>query len=257
MLDTYTEADLHYYICVSLLVCAPFTAIALLTGAKAPYGRYANDMSLGPTIPGRVDWFFHSTSLMALARAVQRGGPHVGNPANIVLMGCFGLHYCWRSFVFPFLLKAPKPCSIVLLCMTSGFCLLNGWLQSRALCAYDDVGSALSPRFASGVLLFLFGWYTNITSDLALTRLRKPGETGYKIPRGGLFEYVSGANFLGEILEWSGFSLASGCTLATFTFAAFTLCNIGPRAVAHHKNYLEKFGDRYPKERRALIPFVY
>jgi len=213
-------------------------------------------MNLGPTVPGRIDWYFHSTSLMALARAILRGGRHMDNPANTILMCCFGFHYVWRSFVFPNLLRAPKPCSLVLLAMTSGFCLLNGWLQSRALCAYDDIGSATHPRFLLGVALFLVGWYTNVSSDLALTRLRKPGESGYKIPRGGLFEYVSGANFLGEIVEWSGFSIAAGGTLATATFAAFTLCNIGPRAITHHQNYLERFKGTYPKHRKALIPYV-
>lgn len=251
------EQAMHYAVCIVLLACAPITAIALLTGAKAPYGRYAGEIALGPTVPGRVDWYFHSTSLLALARAVQRAGPHVSNPANVILMCCFGGHYCYRSFVFPNLLQAPKPCSLVLLGMTSGFCLLNGWLQSRALCAYDDLGSALHPRFLLGVALFAVGWYTNVTSDLALTRLRKPGESGYKIPRGGLFEYVSGANFLGEIIEWTGFSLAAGGTLASATFAVFTLCNIGPRAVAHHANYRERFGALYPRQRRALIPFVW
>jgi 3-oxo-5-alpha-steroid 4-dehydrogenase 1 len=45
-----------------------------------------------------------------------------------------------------------------------------------------------------------------------LRNLRKPGDTGYYIPKGGMFEYVSGANFFGEILEWTGFAIASGST---------------------------------------------
>ena len=33
---------------------------------------------------------------------------------------------------------------------------------------------------------------TNIHSDYTLSHLRKPGETGYKIPYGGAFNFVSG-----------------------------------------------------------------
>jgi len=68
---------------------------------------------------------------------------------------------------------------------------------------------------------------------------------------------VSGANFFGEIVEWLGFAIAMGLALPGVTFAFCTACNIGPRAVAHHKWYLEKFNDEYPKTRKALIPFIF
>ncbi|VDM71373.1 unnamed protein product [Strongylus vulgaris] len=69
-----------------------------------------------------------------------------------------------------------------------------------------------------------------------------------------MFEYVSGANFLGEIIEWTGYAIASR-SLPAIAFAIFTACNIGPRAIHHHQWYLNKFQD-YPKERKALIPFL-
>lgn len=51
---------------------------------------------------------------------------------------------------------------------------------------------------------------------------------------GGMFEYVSGANFLGEIAEWAGFALAAG-SVHSSAFAAFTAVVLSSRAVAHHK----------------------
>ncbi|GAB0187162.1 3-oxo-5-alpha-steroid 4-dehydrogenase 2 [Grus japonensis] len=110
-------------------------------------------------------------------------------------------------------------------------------------------------RFTSGLLLFLLGMGINIHSDLLLRQLRKPGEVTYKIPQGGLFTYVSGANYFGEIVEWFGFAIATW-SLPAFAFAFFTLCCIGPRAYHHHRYYLKTFTD-YPKSRKALIPFVF
>lgn len=51
---------------------------------------------------------------------------------------------------------------------------------------------------------------------------------------GGLFEYVSGANFFGEIIEWSGFALAC-CTIESAVFAISTLLILSTRAQHHHQ----------------------
>ena len=53
-----------------------------------------------------------------------------------------------------------------------------------------------------------------------------------------MFTFVSGANFFGEIAEWSGFALACW-SLPSLSFALFTALNIGPRAIQHHK-YVKK-----------------
>lgn len=53
-------------------------------------------------------------------------------------------------------------------------------------------------------------------------------------PTGGMFEYVSGANYLGEIMEWTGFALA-GHSIHSLSFALFTTVILSSRAVSHHK----------------------
>jgi 3-oxo-5-alpha-steroid 4-dehydrogenase 1 len=53
-------------------------------------------------------------------------------------------------------------------------------------------------------------------------------------PVGGLFEYVSGANFFGEITEWAGFALAAH-SVHSASFAIFTLIVLASRAFAHHR----------------------
>ncbi|XP_023779572.1 3-oxo-5-alpha-steroid 4-dehydrogenase 2 [Cyanistes caeruleus] len=137
------------------------------------------------------------------------------------------------------------------------FCIYNGFLQGYYLiyCAEYPNDWCTDIRFTSGLFLFLLGMGINIHSDLLLRQLRKPGEVTYKIPQGGLFTYVSGANYFGEIVEWFGFAIATW-SLPAFAFAFFTLCCIGPRAYHHHRYYLKTFTD-YPKSRKALIPFVF
>ena len=65
-------------------------------------------------------------------------------------------------------------------------CTLNGYLQARSLTQFYhyDISWLWSPAFILGHLLFLLGMAINIHSDSILRNLRKPGETGYKIPQG-------------------------------------------------------------------------
>ena len=45
--------------------------------------------------------------------------------------------------------------------------------------------------FFPGLVMFISGLIINIHSDHILRNLRKPGETGYRIPTGTLFSYRS------------------------------------------------------------------
>jgi len=59
----------------------------------------------------------------------------------------------------------------------------------------DDSSSFGTLRIVIGVFIFLFGFLVNKHADMLLARLRKPGETDYKIPHGGIFNYTSGPIF--------------------------------------------------------------
>jgi steroid 5-alpha reductase family enzyme len=110
------------------------------------------------------------------------------------------------------------------------------------------------PRFIIGILLFVCGFYINQYHDRILLKLRRNSRNGYKIPFGGLFKYVSCPNFLGEIIEWSGFVLVAW-NLPALSFLIWTLSNLIPRAISHHKWYKSEFAD-YPKKRKAILPKI-
>lgn len=132
---------------------------------------------------------------------------------NGILLAAFLAHYFNRTLIFPMRIRGGKPTPATVFLMALVFCLINGHLQGRALTEHRTypVSWLWDPRFVVGMACFVAGLLINVQADTILINLRKPGETGYKIPRGGMFEYVSGANFFGETLEWTGFALACWC----------------------------------------------
>ena len=133
------------------------------------------------------------------------------------------------------------------------FCTLNGTSQALQLIRYP-CADATAPQFLLGIVLFLLGLYVNVQSDTILRNLRPPGSSEYKVPRGGMFEFVSQANFFGEIIEWIGYALACGNIVAAL-FVVNTCLNVVPRALQTHQWYKEKFED-YPKARKAIFPYI-
>ncbi|KAK1880695.1 3-oxo-5-alpha-steroid 4-dehydrogenase 1 [Dissostichus eleginoides] len=152
------------------------------------------------------------------------------------------------AFLVPF-------CLVVWTSSAKTSLLPNQLVIAMYFCHYIQRSLIYPFLIRGGSVLWLVGWLVNMHSDHILRNLRKPGETGYKIPTGGLFEYVSGANFLGEITEWAGFALA-GYSVHSTAFAIFTAVVLSSRAVSHHKWYHAKFED-YPKSRKALVPFLF
>jgi hypothetical protein len=177
-------------------------------------------------------------------------------PAALALFGLWQLHYLYRALVYPMLLSpAARALPAAVPAMAIGFHLLNGYLQGGWLFfvgpVYPD-GWFLDPRFLAGAALFLAGLAVNTHSDAIFRELRRPGESGYQTPRGGLFRWVSCPNYLGEIVEWTGWALATWSP-AGAAFALWTIANLAPRARSHHRWYRDNLPD-YPRSRRALLP---
>ena len=125
----------------------------------------------------------------------------------------------------------------------NGIFLAEAWFYSSYVC------------LIAGGCLFGLGMGLNLSSDNRLLALRKPGESGYTLPRGGFFERVTSPNLLGEILEWWGFFIAAP-SWASFSFSIWTMANLVPRARDHHHWSREYFAD-YPKNRKILLPYLW
>lgn len=250
------EETLHFYLTLGEIGIAIPTLVALLWIA-APYGRHARG-GWGPTIPARVGWILMELPACVVFAGIFFAGSRALELVPLVLLAIWQLHYFHRTFVFPFRLRAEgktMPLSIPL--MAIFFNSLNAYVNARWISHFGEYAASWlsDPRFLVGALVFGCGMAINLHADTVLIRLRAPGESGYKIPQGGLYRYVTCPNYLGEILEWIGWAILTW-SLAGLAFAIYTAANVGPRALTNHRWYLEKFGDQYPKERRALIPFV-
>jgi len=246
-------AALVMWIVVGWLIVAVAVFVALFF-ITAPYGRYVRG-GWGPTLPNRLGWLL----MEAPASLVFLVGFLVGRPfddaAAWAFLALWELHYVYRAFVYPFTLRDDgkrMPLSVV--AMAVGFNGVNAALNSWWL--FDLSGGygvdwLTDPRFLTGAVLFLAGMTVNRRSDATLRGLRASGD-GYRVPQGGLYRWVSCPNYFGEIVEWSGWALATW-SLPGLAFAVWTAANLVPRARANHRWYRERFPD-YPPERRALIP---
>ncbi|MCB0571705.1 MAG: DUF1295 domain-containing protein [Phaeodactylibacter sp.] len=225
--------------------------------ATAPYGRHTNT-HWGPLMDNRLGWVVMEIVSPMMLLYFFLNGPNEKTAPLWFMAGLWALHYINRSLIFPMRTRTDgKQIPVVIVLSAVFFNTVNGWSNGYFL---GFIAPPLKeawfsqPHVLIGLALFLGGAALNLWADELLLRLRKPGETGYKIPSGGLFRYVSCPNHLGEIIEWAGFALIAW-NVAAMGFAVWTAANLVPRALSHHRWYREHFQD-YPPERRALIPYL-
>lgn len=247
--------SIFYYI---FLVLAVFVFVSLFFMA-APYGRYAKK-GWGFLISNRLGWVIQEAPASILMVVYFVIGAREVTPSLIVLLLIWQTHYFHRSFIYPFTLRGGNPMPVSVVFMAVFYNVVNTYIQGRWLFHFspDTMYTAAwltDPRFIIGVIIFFTGFFINKQSDHILRNLRKPGESGYQIPQGGLYTYVTSPNYLGEIITWIGWAVATW-SLAGVFFVIWTIANLAPRARSHHKWYKETFPD-YPQNRKVLIPFVY
>lgn len=226
------------------------TFVALMV-RPAPYGRHARP-GFGRTIANRAGWILMEAPAALGVAACFVAGPRAGTSAVFLLL--WETHYVYRAFVFPFRLRSSRPMPLAVAASGALFNCGNAYLIGRSLtrCGHE-AGWFRDPRFVLGAALFAVGMATHLWADGVLIGLRREGSPGYSIPSGGLYRWVSCPNYLGEIVEWIGWALATW-SLAGLAFAAFTAANLVPRALEHHRWYRRTFPD-YPRSRRALLPW--
>jgi 3-oxo-5-alpha-steroid 4-dehydrogenase 1 len=233
------------------LAMVTFVALRFVT---APYGRYERT-GWGVTVPARVGWLVMESVSPVLFAVVFLSGPRRADLVALVLFAMWQSHYLYRAFVYPLLLRGGTRMPLVVMLLAVAFNVLNAGVNAYWIGTLGryPVGWLADPRFLAGAVLFAGGFTLHVWADRRLRRLRA-SSSGYQVPYGGAYRWVSCPNYLGEIVEWTGWALATW-SFAGLAFALYTFANLAPRAVDHHAWYRRQFPD-YPAERRALIPYV-
>jgi 3-oxo-5-alpha-steroid 4-dehydrogenase 1 len=242
------------------LVLATLTAVASLF-VTTPYGRFQQS-GMGPSVPIRLGWVL--MELPALSFYVfYVGQPEAWQPVPLLFAGVWTLHYANRLVAFPLLMRTRPGSRMSVSVFASGWVVvpLHAWLYANWFGRLGSLDTAwlTDPRFVMGLPLYGLGLVLILHTEAVLRSLRAArsvaDEDGYKIPFGGAYRWVSSPHYLGEILAWTGLALASGCPGGLFIWA-ITLANLVPRASATHRWYRKHF-QNYPRDRRALIPYLW
>lgn len=251
-----SELSFYTLLLISFAISSVFIFLILLY-ITAPYGKHIRE-KWGPSINNKIGWFFMEIPTVILYVLFYFIGDKTFHILPTIFLIIWLTHYIHRALIFPFLLRGKSKMPVLIMLFGLIFNLINTYLQSRWINTFSDpypVDWLLSPLFITGTLIFFFGFIINIHSDYIIRNLRAPGENEHKIPKGGVFKWVSSPNYLGEIIEWFGWAVLTW-SLPGLIFAIWTFANLAPRARANHQWYKEKFSD-YPNDRDALIPFIF
>jgi 3-oxo-5-alpha-steroid 4-dehydrogenase 1 len=236
--------------------CA-LVVLPILLRVRQPYGRHRTD-GWGWVMDNRWGWVVQEAPSLIAITVLFFMGTATKTPLAYLLWSLWAIHYTYRSFVFPYRThttgkKIPVIIVIAAICFNLVNAPLNGYYLGHVLLV-EGFDFLYTIRFWIGIVVFLLGMLLNISSDNILLNLRNGSTQGYKIPYGGVFKWVSCPNYLGEMIEWIGFAILAG-GLPAVSFAVWTVVNLTPRALDHHRWYKAEFAD-YPSERKALVPFV-
>ena len=175
--------------------------------------------------------------------------------------GLWSVHFVRRTWESAFVHRYSKPSIAAADYLTEyiyywGF---GAWIAWSVTSATER--APLNVFSAFGLLLFVLAETGNAHAHRVLRDLRAPGGRERQIPRGFGFQRLSCPHYFFEILTWVGFNLA----IPTWAGVAFMLVGAGilsawahTRHVAYRREFDGRDGrEKYPVERRALLPFLF
>lgn len=248
----------------TLLIVMAVTAVVVFVSLQyvsAGYGMMYT-RRWGPSVGNRLGWVVMEAPVFIAMALLWWFSPRRFEITPLVIFCLFQFHYFQRSFIFPLLIKGKNRMPLSIILMGVLFNVINalmqgGWIFYLSPEEQYSPDWLATPQFIVGTLIFFAGMFINIQSDSIIRHLRRPGDTRHYIPRGGMFRYVSSANYFGEFVEWTGFAILTW-SWAGAVFALWTFANLAPRARRINRRYSEEFGEEFTRLRlKSILPFIY
>ncbi|KAJ1914667.1 hypothetical protein IWQ60_008727 [Tieghemiomyces parasiticus] len=228
----------------------------------SPYGKLtdafrarAPTFLVGTSVPGKAGWVVMETAaLVTYWWTWLRSAPAVPSGWAWLYAALWTVHYVNRAWIYPWRSPSRSPMGLTVVLAAVVFNVINGFVNG----AWAGACTSRPPVFSFllGLALFIAGFLNNVWADERLMALRRiPDGPRYRIPYGGGFAWVSSPHYLAELLEWTGYAMATGA-LPAWLFVASTAANLVPRAQHAHRWYRRQFPD-YPADRQAIIPYLY
>jgi len=262
----YTGNTFYDSLLIAGFVYVVLIFVGSLFGTAAYGGRFGGGKrNKGIKLHAKTGWIIMELPGILVFPIVFFMGSNADQTVPLFFLAIWMVHYTNRALITPMLMRVQPGTS-------SSFALnvvIAGWitlfLHGYFNAAYiSEIGTQYTidwfsdPRFQIGLAIYLCGFTLNIHSDYILRNLRSrnpsPDEPRYKIPYGGGFKFVTCPQYLGEILSFTGFAIMTWNLGAVFVLL-MTIGNLVPRAIYTHRWFHKNF-ENYPKERKAVIPFI-
>lgn len=219
------------------------------------------DKKWGGTVNNRLGWILMEAPVFIVMLICWLLSERTFQTVPLIFFIIFQTHYFQRSFIFPMLFKTKSRMPIFIMLMGVLFNTLNGLMQGGWIFYVSPADMytiewLTTPQFIIGTIIFIIGMGINLHSDYIVRHLRKPGDHNHYLPKGGFYDYVTSANYFGELTEWLGWAILTW-SFAGAVFFIWTFANLVPRANTIYKKYQTMFPEMQNKKLKRVIPFIY
>jgi len=229
-----TPADAAWTVAQVFGAMFPLFFICERFGLNFGYSKFASagvDRSI--EMPSRVGMFLlyfpaiivaQIPNFMTDSQTFHGVGPaQIAHPYAQRVIWLVTAHFSKRTLEVLFLHKYSGGINLVSVILISTLYMISAaLLTATALFGMPEGVRPGQTQSLVGVGVFAVGSLGNLYHHYLLAHLRKPGETGYKLPRGGMFGWICCPHYFFELVAWLGAAIVSAHATGWILLVCFT-----------------------------------